>query len=185
MPRLSIHLASLGYGGLVQARFMRSVLALRRACEARGAALRLDLSGGEALVSRGRAGHMARFLAGEATHLVFADAEAAFAAEEVLGLAASAAAVATIGAAPGGAASDLRPAVLLIRREAAERMVEAYPELRAGLADIRGGETPAPLLFESLVEPGTGRYLEDVAAFIARWERLEQGAAARHPAPGS
>ena len=83
MPTHSIHLATLCYGGVAQARYLRSLLALCSACARREVPLHLDLGGGEAQASRGRAGIMARFLAGTATHLLFADSEAAFTPQDV------------------------------------------------------------------------------------------------------
>jgi hypothetical protein len=55
MSAISLYLASPCYGGVAQARFMRALLALRAACTRREIPLQLDLGGGEALTSRGRA----------------------------------------------------------------------------------------------------------------------------------
>lgn len=169
MPRPSIHLASLCYEGRAQARFMRSLLALGAECAAREIPLKLDLSGGEALVGRGRAGVLARFLAGEATHLVFAEADAAFAPQAVLELVSGDQPV----AATAGEAEPERRALLMIRRDAGERLAAAHPELSVALGDLHGASgARAPMLFESIVDPASGRYLADVEAFLHRWARL-------------
>ena len=64
---------------------------------------------------------------------------------------------------------------MLIRREAIERMVEAYPETRYAAAH---NFTNAPknmnyhALFECMIEPGTGHYLSEDYAFCHRWRAL-------------
>jgi hypothetical protein len=163
MPEPATHLclASVCYGGLAQARFMRSVLALRSACEARGVTLTLELWGGEALIGRARAGMVAKFLKSPATHLVFADSEAAFEPGEVFELIASG----------EGLAATPDDRLLLLTRTAAQRLADAHPELHARLGDIRAaaGE-PVPMLFESLLTPTAD--LHDLAALRARWRAL-------------
>lgn len=169
MPAASLHLSAECYGGLAQARFMRSLLALRDACRDRGVGLRLDLSGGEALVGRSRAGALARFLAGDATHLLFASADAGFAPDDVFGLLESGEGLSRL--AP--ARPEEGPGLMLIARAAAEAVVATHPELQGGLGDLHGAsQAPVPLVFESSIEPGTGRYLADLEAFEARWRAL-------------
>ncbi len=62
---------------------------------------------------------------------------------------------------------------LMISRAAAERLEAAYPHLRARLGDLRNAGTPdALMVFDSFVEPQTGRYLNDWQAFARRWTDL-------------
>jgi hypothetical protein len=165
MSATSLYLASPCYGGLAHARYARALLALRAACAQRGIALQLDLGGGEALISRARAGMMAKFLASEATHLLFIDGDVGFDPADVFRLLDGSEPVANL-------ADDL----LLISREAAQQVTDAYPDLRANLGDVRGaGITSAVMVFESIIDPDTGGYLADLAAFTRRW----QGAARR------
>jgi hypothetical protein len=162
MAEPSLYLATPCFGGVAQARYMRSLLALRIACAARNIPLQLDLGGGEALVSRARAGMLARFLAADATHLLFADSEAAFEPDDVFALLAADAELAPATAEP--------PPLLLIRRDAAERMVEAYADLSAKLGDVRNaGAERAVMLFEAVIDRQTARYVADLDAFCVRW----------------
>jgi len=162
MAQPFLFLASACYGGMAQAGFMRSVLALRPACAARGVTLQLELGGGEALIGRGRAAMLAKFLAGAATHLLFADGDLAFDPADVFRL---------IDAGEPVAGGDL--GLLLVTRAAAQAVTDAHPELTARLGDLRGaGAAGASMLFESMIEPETGRYLTDLKAFEARWRML-------------
>jgi hypothetical protein len=165
-PPLGLYLASPCYGGVAQARFLRSLLELRAACARRRIPLRLDLGGGEALTSRGRAAMMATFLGTAASHLVFADCERAFQADLLLErLEASSAPVAR-----------LEEGLVLISRTAAEALTLAYPGLAAGLADVAGaGASTATMVFDAIIEPGSRRYLSDWDAFWWRWEQIAGG----------
>jgi hypothetical protein len=58
--------------------FLRAVFELQRACRARGIGLTIDLLSNDHLIARARARLAARFLAGEATHLLFVDADIGF-----------------------------------------------------------------------------------------------------------
>jgi hypothetical protein len=158
----SLRLASPCYGGVAQARFMRSLIALRVACAARGVPLQLDLGGGEALTSRGRAAMMGAFLASDASHLVFADSEQAFAPEPLLD------------DLPGAVGVlQLEGHLLVISRAAAQALTDAYPALTAGLADVAGsGAQRAAMVFDAMIEPETGRYLTDFEAFWWRWRQV-------------
>jgi len=164
MPAIALYLASPCYGGVAQARFMRSLMALRAACATQKIPLQLDLGGGEALTSRGRAGMMAAFLATEATHLVFADSEKAFEAGSLLD---------QLTPVERPLVARLPDELLLINRPAVQALTDAYPSLAAGLADVAGaGARQATMVFDALIEPATGRYLTDFDAFLWRWEQL-------------
>lgn len=161
----SIYLATICYGGMAHAEYMAALLAFRPACAARGIDLHIDLAGGEALVGRGRATLMAKFLASDATHLLFAESDRAFEADAVFGLLEAGQDVS------GHTSSD---GLLMISRRAAQRMTDAHPELLAKLGDMSGlAVSEATFVFDPMVEPGSGRYLTDLEAFRARWEALE------------
>ena len=74
-----LYLATPCYGGLVNIYFLRAVLALQAACEARGVGLHVELLSNDKQITRARARLAARFLAhGQATHLLFVDADIGF-----------------------------------------------------------------------------------------------------------
>ena len=162
MPR-SIYLATNCYGGMAHADYMSALLAFRPACAARGVNLHIDLAGGEALVGRGRATLMAKFLASDATHLLFAESNLFFSAAEVFSLLDF----------DQDVAAGAEDSLLMITRRAAQRMTDAHPELLAKLGDIAGLAVPeATFVFDPMVDPSTGRYLTDLNAFRARWRAL-------------
>ena len=168
--KASIYLATICYGGMAHAEYMASLLAVRPACAARGVALRIDLAGGEALVGRGRATLMAKFLVSDATHLLFAESDSTFAPDAIFALLEANAPVSR---------PDLAGGLLMIRRDAAKSLSDAHPELRAKLGDMSGlAVSEAVFVFDPLVEPRSGRYLADLDAFRARWDALAE---ARHP----
>lgn len=163
---ISLCVASVCYGGFASAGCMRSLLALRAACDREGVPLKFELWGGEALIGRARAGMLAKFLAGEASHLLFVDSEAAFEPADVFALLAS----------PDAVAATPDERLFLIARAAGEAVAAAHPELHGRLGDIRGGGgAPVPLVFETILRGG--RTLDDLAAFHDRWRSLAAGPA--------
>jgi hypothetical protein len=61
---------------------------------------------------------------------------------------------------------------LMIARGAMQRLVDAHPELRADMSEFEDGPDSAVMLFDTLVEPGTGQYLSEDYAFCRRWRDL-------------
>ncbi len=161
----SIYLAAHCYGGLAHADFMRALLALRAACAARSVSLQVDLGAGEALIGRGRAAMMAKFLASPATHLVLTDAGRGFEPAHLLQL---------LDSGQDVAGDDDAANILLVSRNAARRTTEAYPQLRARLGDLQAaGAAEAAMVFDPLIQQGTGRYLTDLEAFRQRWRDIQ------------
>lgn len=63
--------------------------------------------------------------------------------------------------------------LMLIRRDAMQRLVDAHPELRAKMGDMGGADQPdAVMVFETMIEPETGEYLSEDYAFCRRWRDL-------------
>jgi hypothetical protein len=61
----------------------------------------------------------------------------------------------------------------MVSRQAALRMTEGYPQLRARMGDVAGSKVAeAVMVFDSFIEPETGRYLTDFEAFCRRWRDL-------------
>lgn len=156
---------------------MRSVLALEAACADRGISFLPKLGAGEALVSRARAGVLAQFLRGDASHLLLVDGDIAFSPDDILRLLDAGRDVTGGPPAPGGeglhTVAAVAPGLLLVSRRAAQETADGYPALQATLRDIRGASAdPAPMVFDGIVEPVTGRYLADLDAFCRRWRDL-------------
>lgn len=62
---------------------------------------------------------------------------------------------------------------LMIARSAMQRLVDAHPELRAGMRDMNDNLAPeAVMVFETMIEPETGQYLSEDYAFCRRWRDL-------------
>ena len=78
-PAASIFLATPAYGGLASIHYFRSLLDLQKACAERGVGLHIELTGGDALITRARSRMATQFLEEtEHTHLLFVDADVAF-----------------------------------------------------------------------------------------------------------
>lgn len=152
-PKPFLYVAGSPYGGLAGVGFFRAVLDLRTACAQRDILLQLDLGGGEALASRGRAMQAGRFLKSLATHLLLSDAQSAFEPD---------AAIAAMSIHAG--AATLQGAVLLAR----EQVVAALDSVaQARFADVRGAQAESTaLLFESAIDPDSRVYRP---AGLASW----------------
>lgn len=71
------------------------------------------------------------------------------------------------------AAASVGTGFLMVSRQAAMRMTQGYPHLRARMGDVSGSKVAeAVMVFDSFVEPETGRYLTDFEAFCRRWRDL-------------
>jgi hypothetical protein len=217
MGAANIYLATPCYGGLATIRYMRAVLDLQAACVERGIALTIDLTAGDALITRARSIFAAKFLASDATHLFFVDADIGFTPDQVFRLldtdrdvaggiyptkgvdwdkarAAAQAGRADLMAASVGYVVRFIPSpdnsvevdeegfapvayvgngFMLLKRCAVQRVADAHPELRASLRDFAGcGVEEAVMIFESMIEPETGRHLSEDYAFCRRWRDL-------------
>jgi hypothetical protein len=213
----NIFLATPCYGGLANIHYMRSVLDLQAACQARGIGLHVELTGVDALITRARSVLAARFLASGASHLFFVDADIGFTPDQALRLldadrdvaggvyptkgidwakvrtaiaagntdlmAASVGYVVRFIPTPDnsvdvgddgfGAVAYVGTGFMMIKRDAVQRVVDAHPELRAKLGDLSGrGADEAVMIFESMIEPGTGQHLSEDYAFCRRWRDL-------------
>ncbi|MET0294408.1 MAG: hypothetical protein ABW042_05270 [Phenylobacterium sp.] len=86
MAAPSLFLATPCYGGEVTIDYMRSVMDLKAACDARGVALHIELHGGDSLIPRARGGLATTFLKRSESHLFFCDADIGFRPEHVFRL---------------------------------------------------------------------------------------------------
>ena len=213
----SIFLATPCYGGLAHIHYMHSVLDLQAACAARGVGLTVELGGGDALITRARAGMADKFLKSGATHLFYVDADIGFRPEQVFRLldadrdvvggvypiknidwtkvrqaaldgkrdlmAASVGYVVRFIPSPNnsvevdddgfGPVSYIGTGFMMIKRKVVTAIAAAHPELRAKLGDTAGGGVAeAAMIFETMIEPGTGQHLSEDYAFCLRWRDL-------------
>jgi hypothetical protein len=212
-----IFLATPCYGGMANIHYMRSVLNLQAECLARGVGLHIEVTGGDALITRARSILAAQFLASDATHLFFVDADIGFTPEQVFRLlaadrdvvggvyptkgidwtkvrtaitagkadlmAASVGYVVRFIPSPNtsvdvgddgfGAVAYVGTGFMMIKRDALQRVVDAHPELRARMDDLGGrAADEAVMIFESMIEPKTGKHLSEDYAFCRRWRDL-------------
>ena len=217
MGAAKIYLATPCYGALASIRYMRSVLDLQAACLAQGVGLHVELTAGDALITRARSMLAARFLASDCTHLFFVDADIGFAPDQAFRLleagrdvvggvyptkgidwdkarAAAAAGREDLMAASVGYVVRFIPSAdnsvevdeagfapvsyvgngfMMLTRAAVQRVADAHPELRASMGDFGGREVEqAVMIFESMIEPETGRHLSEDYAFCRRWRDL-------------
>lgn len=87
MPQPFLFLATPCHGGQVDIRYLRSVMSLEAACEARGMGFHLELLEDDRLIARARARLAARFLAHPAaSHMLFCDADIGFTPQTALRL---------------------------------------------------------------------------------------------------
>ena len=213
-PKSSILLVTPCFGGLAGIQFVESLLRLQRACAARGVGLEVDMSGGEALITRARSLAATRFLdETDHTHLLFVDADIGFEPDHVFRMltagkdlvggvyptkridwdkvrAAAAAGKADLQAASLGYVVQFIPSptnsvdvddagfgrvayvgtgFMLIRRTVLEQVRAANPALQALVSDVGQPPRTAALLFETMIDPDTGRYLSEDYAFCRRW----------------
>lgn len=62
---------------------------------------------------------------------------------------------------------------LMIKRQAVQRIVDAYPETRARMGDMADPlATEAAMIFDTMIEPETRQYLSEDYAFCRRWRDL-------------
>jgi len=61
---------------------------------------------------------------------------------------------------------------LMIARRALAQIRDAHPELAADLSDLEPGGARTIMLFDTLIEPGTGQHLSEDYAFCRRWRDL-------------
>ena len=62
---------------------------------------------------------------------------------------------------------------LLIKRQAMQRLVDGYPQLRAKMGDMGDSlAREAVMVFDTMIEPETGQYLSEDYAFCRRWRDL-------------
>ncbi|MBS0248707.1 MAG: hypothetical protein JSR61_18980 [Proteobacteria bacterium] len=210
----SLFVATPCFGGMVATGYMSSILKLMQAAQQHDVAVSINMLGRDSLVTRARNTLTAHFLASEATHLMFIDADLTFEPELVLRMLAfdqdlvggmypakainwqppahiasrepmQAATLQYVGKFCEGDELERRgpfatgvycaTGFMMIKRQAIERLVEAYPE-RAYASDHvyspdRGGR-PYYALFECMIDPKTREYLSEDFGFCHLWRSL-------------
>jgi len=198
LSRASLFVASPMYGGLCHDAFLLGMLDLRQACDARGIPMHVLTIRNESLVQRGRNSCVAHFLASDATHLLFVDADIGFSAGAVLRLLAHRRPV--IGATyakkslgepdfamiplPEVAVQDgglvevhsLPTGFLLLSRDAIQRMVGAYgaaTRYRVHPGEGGGAWTEHLFaLFDCERDEASLSYWSEDYTFCQRWRRI-------------
>jgi hypothetical protein len=61
---------------------------------------------------------------------------------------------------------------MMIQRQTLVRVAEAHPELTADLGDVEPGLGRISMVFDTMIEPGTGQHLSEDYAFCRRWREL-------------
>jgi hypothetical protein len=138
---------------------------------------------------------MTKFLATDASHLLFVDADIGFTPDDVFRLLDSGLDVVggvyprkgpasgdEFDALPAGATrwdgdfqtvASVGTGFMMIARAAALRITQAHPELRASLIDMPSAGVPQTVMvFDSTIDPDTRAYLSDYQAFCHRWRAL-------------
>lgn len=198
LSRCSLMVASPMYGGLCHDAFLLGMLDLRQACDAHRVPLHVLTIRNESLVQRGRNTCVAHFLASDATHLLFIDADIGFSAGAALRLLAHRREV--VGATyakkslgepdfaviplpevpvrDGGLVEvhSLPTGFLLLSRDAIQRMVGAYGA--ATRYRIHPSEASGPwsdnlfALFDCERDDASLSYFSEDYTFCQRWRRL-------------
>lgn len=189
------------YGGMLTTATLRGLLETQRAMIGCGLAFSVATMTNESLVTRARNALVARFLASDASHLMFIDSDIGFSADAVLRLLGHCRPVigglyrsktaeqedwvavfpAGVGGAPPLARRDLTTGAvevlaigtgfLLIHRDVLVAMAAAYPETL-----YLGEDGPMHALFATGIDPnaapGEGRYLSEDYLFCLRWRAI-------------
>ncbi|MFC3080108.1 hypothetical protein ACFODL_18555 [Phenylobacterium terrae] len=166
----SIFLATPCYGGEVTIEYMKSVMALQAACDARGIRLHVELHGGDSLIPRARGTLATRFLASGYSHLFFCDADIGFAPEAVFRLL--------------DAGKDLIGGIYPLKRTEWEKVRKAA---LAGAADLQTASLGFVVRFipnarnEVEVEDGLARVAYVGTGFMMVARQVVERLAAAHP----
>jgi len=185
------------YGGQCFDRYLLGVFDLQQECARRGISLGLHTVRNESLIPRGRNRVLHDFLAGDASHLVFIDADIGFAGRDVLRLVAHS--QANPGALVGGTYAKknrdrydpafvplqqgsvvtesglveimcLAGGFMCISRDVAQKMAGAYHDL--WYRDGATGEVRILDLFGCYTDPETRQYWSEDYAFCMRWRQI-------------